>query len=370
MAGSEPLPRLAKSSHVAHAKMCLSGLPGSQVELDSSRMVIAFYCLGTLDLIGMLQEKSSAMERRDWRDWIWEQQTRGKYGSGFRPSPYMTPGADSLRVMQENGNEYNGPHLIMTYTALSLLAILRDDFSQLDRAGILELLRACQQEDGSFSALPEGGEADLRTVYCAFVISSMLDDWSGIDVDRSIAYIQRCSSYEGGYGQTPFGEALGGTTYCAIAALHLAPPTPSSPLARRIPPSMRMRTIRWLVQNQTPSGGFRGRTGKDADACYCFWCGAALKVLGVGELVDTNALAGFLGRCQFKFGGISKAPGERSDPYHTHLSLAALSVLPPATVEAGWQLPALDVLWIATEPTASWAHEHIPAPKISGLTTH
>ncbi len=44
----------------------------------------------------------------------------------------------------------------------------------------------------SFSALPNGGESDLRMLYCAFAISDFLDDWSGIDVDAAIAYTQRC----------------------------------------------------------------------------------------------------------------------------------------------------------------------------------
>ncbi|OJT02212.1 Geranylgeranyl transferase type-1 subunit beta [Trametes pubescens] len=105
-------------------------------------------------------------------------------------------------------SEYDLPHLVMTYTALSSLSILRDDFSKLDRAGIIRFLTACQQPDGSFSALPNGGESDLRMLYCAFVISSMLDDWSGIAIDRAVAYIRKCYSYEGGYGQTPNGEAL------------------------------------------------------------------------------------------------------------------------------------------------------------------
>lgn len=29
-------------------------------------------------------------------------------------------------------------------------------------------------------------------LYCAFVISSMLDDWSGIDIDRAVAYVRNC----------------------------------------------------------------------------------------------------------------------------------------------------------------------------------
>ena len=44
----------------------------------------------------------------------------------------------------------------------------------------------------SFTALPNNGESDLRMTYCAFVISSLLDDWSGIDLDRALAYIHKC----------------------------------------------------------------------------------------------------------------------------------------------------------------------------------
>ena len=36
----------------------------------------------------------------------------------------------------------------MTYTAFLALAILRDDFSKLDRSGIIRFLRSCQREDG------------------------------------------------------------------------------------------------------------------------------------------------------------------------------------------------------------------------------
>ena len=82
----------------------------------------------------------------------------------------------------------------------------------------------------SFSTVPQSNESDLRTVYCAFAISSMLNDWSGVDVERAIAFIATCrvilemflsfprqvnptslvmQTYEGGYGQSPFCEAQG-----------------------------------------------------------------------------------------------------------------------------------------------------------------
>ena len=43
------------------------------------------------------------------------------------------------------------PHLIMTYTALLALAILRDDFTRLDRKGLVALLRQTQTKDGRYA---------------------------------------------------------------------------------------------------------------------------------------------------------------------------------------------------------------------------
>lgn len=43
-----------------------------------------------------------------------------------------------------------------------------------------------------FTEPGQGGESDIRTTYCAFAISSMLNDWSGLDVDRATEFIARC----------------------------------------------------------------------------------------------------------------------------------------------------------------------------------
>jgi len=327
-------------------------------------MAVAFYCIGSLDLLGLLEEKTTATDRESWREWIWEQHTTGHHGSGFRPSPYMT--AQHPTGTHETYTNYDAPHIIMTYTALLSLSILRDDFSRLDRLGLINFIRACQRDDGSFSTVPGSSESDLRTLYCAFAISHMLDDWSGVDVPRAIAFVTSCRTYEGGYGQAPFCEAQGGTTYTAIASLYLAPRVPPSP---PLPPAERGLTIQWLLRNQDTTGGFCGRVGKEADACYCFWCGAALQILGASEFINTQGLARFLADCQFKYGGIAKFPGEHPDPYHTYLSLAALSICSPGLDStqanaASWKFERLDPLVNAKEVTAQWARKYIPAHRI------
>ncbi|KAI0049451.1 terpenoid cyclases/Protein prenyltransferase [Auriscalpium vulgare] len=350
------LPPLNKSGHVAHCNRCLAGLPASLVEMDSSRMAIAYYCLGTLDLTGLIDQKITVTDRDSWREWIWEQQAGGLYGTGFRPSP-VTGTENRNQNIPAEYTDYSTPHLIMTYCALLSLAILRDDFARLDRPGLLKFIRSCQDIDGSFSTTPGASDGDLRLTYCAFAISSLLQDWSGINVDNAFAYVKNCRTYEGGYGQTPFGEAIGGPTYCALASLHLAPPGAPVPFSS----TERKQTERWLLHTQDATGGFSGRTNKLADACYCFWCSAALDIIGGKSLINTAAMAAFLADCQYKFGGISKAPGEHPDPYHTYLSSAALAIAGLDTEDASWGLQPLDTLINSTVPTLQWAKGHLAA---------
>jgi len=54
------------------------------------------------------------------------------------------------KIDQPVYNEASTPHLIMTYCALLSLAILRDDYKQLDRAGLVRFVSACQTADGGY----------------------------------------------------------------------------------------------------------------------------------------------------------------------------------------------------------------------------
>lgn len=38
--------------------------------------------------------------------------------------------------------------------------------------------------------MPEGSENDIRFIYCAASICYMLDDWSGMDIQKAIEYIR------------------------------------------------------------------------------------------------------------------------------------------------------------------------------------
>ncbi|VDB92100.1 unnamed protein product [Peniophora sp. CBMAI 1063] len=366
------LPPLALKRHIAQSNRCLAGLPDRFLDVDASRMALGFYCLSSLDVLGARETRVSKADREAWIAWIWEQQAPG---GGFRPGPFSTTTGDRLGEFAndipandvgtastskpELDSDTAPGHLIMTYCALLSLAVLRAEYARLDRQGLKQFVGLCQGSDGGFSTQPltayPYADADLRMLYCACVICSLLEDWSCINTSAAIEFVRNCRTYEGGYAQTPGGEALGGTSYCAIAALDLL----RVPLGGR----ERSQTIRWLMQTQQSDGGFSGRIGKISDACYCFWQVAALDILDARvETLDAEQLASYLASCQHVYGGIGKAPGEMADPYHTYLSLAVLSISPPSNGDTSWQLPQLDARINGTATTVAWARERIPLP--------
>ncbi len=116
----------------------------------------------------------------------------------------------------------------MTYTALACLFILHDSPSNscplegLDKAALAKGIGMLQRPDGSFNFSSEGGEEnDMRFVFCAVACCHMLSDWSSVDCDAVVRYILASQAYDGGIAQGPGLEAHGGSTYCAIASLHL-----------------------------------------------------------------------------------------------------------------------------------------------------
>lgn len=215
---------------------------------------------------------------------------------------------------------YKWGHLAMTYTAIAILVTLGDDLSRLNRKAIVDGVAAVQRADGSFSATVEGNEHDMRFVYCAAAICSMLNDWGTVDRVKMSEYIRNSMRYDYGISQHYEMESHGGTTFCAIAALDL------SGQMTVLTPDEIEKVKRWLVFRQVD--GFQGRPNKPVDTCYSFWIGAALKILNAYELVDFKQNRNYVMSTQdCVVGGFSKWPGSTTDPFHSYFGLCGLSFI-------------------------------------------
>ena len=60
-----------------------------------------------------------------------------------------------------------------------------------------------QEPNGSFRASVGGNESDTRFLYCACAISTILNDWSGVDIPNAVQFILSCVTYEGAISLHP-----------------------------------------------------------------------------------------------------------------------------------------------------------------------
>ena len=319
---------------------CLRQLPAPYTSLDTNRLTLAYFCVAGLDLMGGLEEIDDVPGLIAW---IYSQQVlcqtsaspaRSDAGAespagGFRAhamfgGPFRAEGLPPA-------NSFDSGHIALTYCALAILCILGDDLRGVDRDATLRHVRKLQDAHGCFRSV-DGGESDMRFVYCAAAICAILKDgalrgedlgereaalgWVGMDAAEATRYIISSQTYEGALGMGPGTEAHGGSTYTGVAALSLMGMLHALP--------RRADALRWCVERQV--GGFQGRPNKDEDTCYSFWIGASMHMLGADALVDAEQLGAFAQRCQFPKGGLSKTPHGMPDVLHSYLALAGLSL--------------------------------------------
>lgn len=337
--------------HERYFQSCLNGLPEPYVELETSRLTAIYFSVVGLAMLGRLD----SIEKQKIVDYVKgmliHSETSGDQPiSGFIGSSYLGHAfgtcegcsGEDLDLMSlcsttsasidTNTNTVNGKlagsqyfqgHLAQTFSALATLRTLGESFEKLPKNALVRQIALLQRQDGGFSASLNGCECDLRFVYCACAISSLLDDWSGVDKNRACSYIKECISYDGGMALTPAGsEGQGGATYCGIASLAL--------MGRLdyLDSTIMQRLSLWILQRAQEEGGYNGRVNKTPDSCYSFWVGGSSHILGSFDDVDREPCRSFLLYCcqNDKIGGFSKTPGVYPDILHSFYSIAWLSL--------------------------------------------
>ncbi|RVW49226.1 Geranylgeranyl transferase type-1 subunit beta [Vitis vinifera] len=312
-----------REKHVVFLQMMNQLLPSDYQGQEINRLTLAYFAISGLHILGALDEN------HQMNIWVAAGQFFGFHGSRSSQFP-----RDDKGVLIHNGS-----HLASTYCALAILKIVGYNFSCINSKSILTSMRNLQQPDGSFMPTHVGAETDLRFVFCAAAICSMLENWSGMDKEKAKEYILNCQSYDGGFGLIPGSESHGGGTYCAVASLQLMGFIEHDILSKSSSSSIINvpLLLDWSLQRQAADGGFQGRANKASDTCYAFW---GPKNLRGYKLIDKKALHGFLLTCQSQYGGFSKFPGQLPDLYHSYYGFSAFSMLEepgliPICVELG-----------------------------------
>ena len=326
---------LTTGRHAKFLQRTLHVLPSSLANFDTQRVTISYFAVAGLDVLNRLDLVEN--QRQDIVNWLYHclvtpPSDNSKLSDSCPEAPWGFRGSPALRLDQETSSpthSHDHGHVAMTYTALATLLILGDNLSRVNRQAIAAGLKSLQLPDGSFMAALEGGENDMRFLYCAAAISRIVDDWSGVRKEAALQYVLASVSYEGGIGQGPGLEAHGGSTYCAVAALSMMG------MLEELGETVLAGVTRWCLRRQgrqvdrnTGLGeGFQGRPNKPEDTCYSFWVGATLALLGKLEQCKPELARQFVLSTQDPVtGGLAKWTDTVPDPLHTYLGLSGLAI--------------------------------------------
>lgn len=292
-----------KEKHVKYFLKHLEILPSPYASQDTNRLTILYFCLCGLDIMKSID---LVKNKKEIIDFIYSLKIKDEKKGGFIGGTF---------IKDPNSKYYKG-HITMTYVALCCLLILEDDLKRVEKKEIISSLKYLQSEEGCFQATYQGGDTDMRFTFCACAISWMLNDWNGVDIEKTTKYILDSSRYDFSYPHELGLEGHGGYTYCALSALYLM-----GKLKEK-----NENLIEWLLFRQE-IGGFNGRPHKDQDTCYSFWVGASLSILDSLKFIDGSKSIQFTLSCQFDHGGICKCQGVYPDPLHSFMSISGLALL-------------------------------------------
>jgi len=91
-------------------------------------------------------------------------------------------------------------------------------------------------------------------------------------------FLLNCQTYEGGFSCSPYGEAHGCYTFCALASFLLLSKTGD----KNFENINFEKLAEWLSNRQLSGlGGFNGRINKLIDSCYSFWIGACFELMDI-----------------------------------------------------------------------------------------
>lgn len=190
-------PAFTRERHLKYFLRCLKTfLPSLYTSNDSNRILLAFFTIAGLDILGELQNKTTPEERKGYIQWIYHCQVPS---GGFRGFTGTDFGLERRNAANESWDPANVPS---TFFALLILVILGDDLSRVKRTECLQWLPKMQRENGSFGEVlgPHGeieGGGDLR--FCCFAAGTRYilrgkrgSNVEDFDVDKLVEFIEAC----------------------------------------------------------------------------------------------------------------------------------------------------------------------------------
>lgn len=280
--------QLLREKHIGYlSQVWRRSLKQGFVSLDSSRPWMLYWCLHGCDLLDGVPEIDD-MERCRMvttLEHCWTPLAITNHPVTKEEDILYFADADGANGLPAGGFG-GGPgqiaHAATTYAAILSLCILSTDPKEPEsskrakdllrniRIPLYRWMITMQTESGGYR-MHDDGEVDVRASYTILCCAKLLNLGTPyLYQDRVAQYITSCQTWEGGIAGEPNCEAHGGYAFCGVAAMKILGKLDMLDL---------QALTGWLARRQMSyEGGFSGRSNKLVDGCYSFWQGGATAI--------------------------------------------------------------------------------------------
>jgi protein farnesyltransferase subunit beta len=300
--------QLMRQKHITYlSQVWQRALKAPFVSLDSSRPWMMYWCLHGCDLLGGFpteQERCAMVGtlQQCWSEYtvstttgttssssmnitVTREQDPFYYSDSLSTSSSTSSSSSSEEPLIAGGfggGPQQMPHAATTYAAVLALCILATggdcESSELAwdcltkiRIPMYRWMVSLLNHDTGGYRMHHDGEVDVRASYTILCCAKLLQmDTPYLTQPKVAQFIADCQTFEGGLGGEPWSEAHGGYAFCGVAALKILNKLDVLDLDA---------LMGWLARRQMSfEGGFSGRSNKLVDGCYSFWQGGAMAI--------------------------------------------------------------------------------------------
>ena len=194
-------PIFNRERHIKYWLRCLKTLlPRGYMPYDANRMMLAAFIVSALDLLSVLDERTTLEERQGYVDWIYSCQHPDGGFRAFNGTDTHVSSQSDREGHTDKRNTWDPANIAGTFFALAALLVLGDNFKRVRRKATLRWLHKLQLQDGSLAEVGNatgslGDGQDVRFCYLALLVRWILrrdeldSDIPDLDTERLVRFL-------------------------------------------------------------------------------------------------------------------------------------------------------------------------------------
>lgn len=137
-----------RDKHIQFLRRCVACLPMEYAQQDNNHLTLVYFVLGALEILGETDTALDEATKRSLVEYVYSLQVLPMKGATTDERRSECCGFLGSSYQYVQAKDYCISNSAMTYVAIAILIMMKDDLSRVNVPAITAALRALQQHDG------------------------------------------------------------------------------------------------------------------------------------------------------------------------------------------------------------------------------